>query len=139
MPLCILLVLHARFYVHEYGLLLLVAVVFKPQVPLYDDLSFFLWHASLRRPTGTTPLPIGEPCVYLPYIPFCTSDTACFPAARLSPRSGLRGNQGGRVYTLRKLWPRPVSVPRGLGFLSGAIGQVITRSLSAKPEPRGTM
>ena len=52
-------------YVHEYGLLLIAPLTLAPRLTLCNDLIILrLWHASLRHPAGTTPLPEGEPCMY---------------------------------------------------------------------------
>ena len=85
-----------QFYVHEHGLQLLAGVVLTPRVSLYGDCFFFLWHASLRHPAGTTSLPGREPCIAM-HICFCTSAFVSLPAGGLIWCSRVRGTQGARV------------------------------------------
>ena len=51
---------------------------------------------------------------------FCASESVSLPDAGLSSRSLLRGTQGGRVYSRRKIGPGPGSVARTLGVQSRA-------------------
>ena len=89
---------YCLLYVHEYGLLLWSL----HHEYLYMTIGhFFPWHASLRHPAGTTPLPEGY--MYQMYF-FCTSATSSLSAAGLFSRSRLRGTQGGRVYTTSQVW-----------------------------------
>ena len=70
---------------------------------------------------------------------FCAVDTVSLMAAGLPSRPRLRGTlRGGGVCTRRKFGARPSSVARALGGQSRATWQVITRLLSAEPEPCGT-
>ena len=100
MPLAVLLChsVYCLLYVHEYGLLLFVALVLTTGLPLYDDRSFFLWHVSWRHPAGNTPLREEDPCttMYEKDVS-CTSKFLALPPGGLFSRSRLRGKQEAAV------------------------------------------
>ena len=132
MPLAVLLChsVYCLLYVHEYGLLLFVALVLTTGLPLYDDRSFFLWHVSWRHPVGNTPLPEAEPCTYT-----YNCDMLVFLCSYLFVRALFaqivwRCTEEGRPDTPVEVWARSVPcVTRGVRskLVSAGVDQTISR------------